>query len=863
MIIEIKRISHQNFWIENFMTQKILIENEVVTLKEALKVISDYSFEYSTELDMNVVLKAAKALSTAQKCKYSDLIIHTFRIFFNIFSSCRKLSIDNLKNDNVPLSNTIKTSLYNIIKLTIELKTYTTRFIFNIYHFMNLIPTLKSTDHTLIKSLLSINLNLDRIKSYIDQHQDEASEFDLLHFVQKVIAQMINVVERFRCKQCYIENYYDLISLVNNKITCIKLNNTDNNSVGRSIEESIDNLKKFFHDPSYLINDIPFSVYMYDQKYMLLEDIFEIKIDTSFIIPDLIVEWKNSTKWPTLGNVLKEVKSTYSLQNIFEYQVFLIEVIKSAFYIKYMKKELITSTVDIEKSLNEFDAFINKMIPKNYPTDLYGLIKKLRNSLYNYLELSKSTSVLPLSIFSVQQLRKVLINTSWVHNENCEESNINTTIESLPMNELVSRIVKLDNFKVFIQIFEELSYESNTLSDYDIQTVSNLKPIKKSDNIPAYCKHFSFLREKLLLFQILIVGFQQACDSQEEVDDSDVKKAKLFIFEILMNLFQTYTNYEKFKKIILPLTIYFKYNDETNENLKILLQVLFLNINIIEHFELNHCDLVEYSIDVYYNKIEFVFGHFTHNFLEQERCKLDKLLWDNKNEIMKNMINTSYYHIKDERRDIHLMAVDQFIRTVDFISNNISDNPDQDVSVRVFLWDGSMESVESVYSAITRCVIDYQYLVRHQCSIIKWFVSLVVEYFLKINQIYINLKKQNKYTQAIEFENKRTKKYLTEFEEIPFSKSINIYLHNILNFFEKSFDDFMDKNTERSMLLVNIDQFTLSQPSYEENSTSLVELKNMNKIINNNILFLHNVVQNLNDNKYISTDVQFSTCIYV
>jgi len=848
------------------MTQKILIENEVVTLKEALKVITDFSIEYLTELDMNVVLKAAKALSTAQKCKYSDLIIHTFRIFFKIFSSCLKLSIDNLKNDDVPLSNTIKTSLYNIIKLTIELKTFTTRFIFNIYHLMNLIPTLKSTDHTLTKSLLSINLNLDRIKSYIDQHQYEASELDLLHFVQKVIAQMINLVERFRCKHCYIENYYDdLVSLINNKMTCEKLNDTDNDRVGRSIEESIDNLKKFFNDPSYLINDILFSVYMYDQKYMLLDDIFEIDIDTSFIIPDLIVEWKNATKWPTLDNVLKEVKSSYSLQNIFEYQVLLIEVIKSIFYIKYMKKELLTSTVDIEKSLNEFDAFINKIIPKNYPTDLYGSIKKLRNSLYNYLELSKSTSVLPFSIFSVQQLRKILINTAWVHNENCEKSNINTTIESLPMNELVSRIVKLDNFKVFIQIFEELSYESNTLSDYDIQTVSNLKPIEESDNIPAYCKHFSLLREKLLLFQILIVGFQQACDTQEEFDDSDVKRAKTFIIEILMHLFQTYTNDEKLKKIILPLTIYFKYNDETNENLKILLQVLFLNINIIEHFELNHCDVVEYSIDVYYNKIKLVFGHFTHVFLEQERCKLDKLFWESKNEIIKNMIkpNTNYYHIKDERRDIHLMAVDQFIRTVDFISNSISDNPDQDVSDRVFLWDGSMESIESVYSAITRCVIDYQYLVRHQCSIIKWFVSLVVKYFFEINQIYINLIKQNIYTPAIEFENKKTKKYLTEFEEIPFSKSINIYPNYILNFFEKPFDDFMNKNTERSMLVGNIDRLTLSQPSYEENPISLEELKNMNKIINNNILFLQNVVQNLNDTKYISTDMQFSTCIYV
>lgn len=64
------------------------------------------------------------------------------------------------------------------------------------------------------------------------------------------------------------------------------------------------------------------------------------------------------------------------------------------------------------------------------------------------------------------------------------------------MNELVSSIVKLEYFKVFIQIFEELYYESNTLIDYDIQTVSNLKPIEKSDNIPAAYANIFHCSEK-------------------------------------------------------------------------------------------------------------------------------------------------------------------------------------------------------------------------------------------------------------------------------------------------------------------------------------------------------------------------------
>lgn len=92
-----------------------------------------------------------------------------------------------------------------------------------------------------------------------------------------------------------------------------------------------------------------------------------------------------------------------------------------------------------------------------------------------------------------------------------------------------------------------------------------------------------------------------------------------------------------------------------------------------------------------------------------------------------------------------------------------------------------------------------------------------------------------------------------------------MYLHNILNSFDKAFYGFLNENTEKSMLVVNIDRSTLSQPSYEKNinHTSLEELKGMNDIINNNIHFLRNFVQNLKDIEYMSTDVQFSSCVYV
>lgn len=47
----------------------------------------------------------------------------------------------------------------------------------------------------------------------------------------------------------------------------------------------------------------------------------------------------------------------------------------------------------------------------------------------------------------------------------------------------------------------------------------------------------------------------------------------------------------------------------------------------------------------------------------------------------------------------------------------------------------------------------------------------------------------------------------------------------------------MNESIQKSMLFVDIDRFTLRQPSYEEN-INLISLGELNKIINNNIFFL-------------------------
>lgn len=879
LILRIRNIYKHEFWIQNFIHEKILIENEIIITADTLKEIYDTDI---FKLKINVVLRASKFLYTAQKCKYSNLVIDALRVFFKIISSCQKLPVDNLNNNDEQLS--IKISSFNeIIGRFVELKMYISKFIFNIYHLMNLSPTLKYTDHTLIKSLLSINLYLENLEINSNQYKQGDDENESID-VKKVIAQMINLVERFRCKHCYIENYYNDLKLFDNKIICVKVDDTNYASL---IDSTFKNLKTFHEDTS-LYTILPkyklFSQDLYNQKYILLENIFEISIDKSFIIPDLIVEWKNATQRQTLRNVFNEVKSTYNLQNIFEYQVLLIEVIKSVFYIKYMNPKLVTSKDDIKKLLNEFDEFINRMIPKNYPTNMYYLIMQFRNSLYKLI-LTKTESTSVLSIFSLQQLRKVFIGTTYVLSENCKTSQINTTIENLPISKLILEIIELKNFFIFFTIFEELSYESDTLSNYNLLTVNYLEAIENNDNLTnaIICKHFSLLREKLLLFQMLIIGFQYDSTVQRKNYHEYLISAKKIIFKNLMHLFQTYIDHDKIKKIIVPLTIHFKYKQKKKDNLKILLQVLYLYINIIEYFELNNCSSTTYSIDVYYNKVNDVLKSSNSQILEQERGiinELSKLFWDNKQMILDDyMIESSetFSDMDQKRRDLSSMVVDQFILKVES-SSYCSIESGHDVSEQLFFWKGPLKSDETISAITIAGVIDYQSLVRYQCSIVKCFISQVVENVFKIIEKYYIISKHRDSSKWMDKYINETKYYLTEFEKIPFSKSVSIYLHNIFHFFEVLLNDFpgnddlMETPIEMSIFFKNNDQIKLSQSSnikhtYSQSSNTEVlqieenELINLNTTINNNINLLKSIVKKLNDSIYSSEDVQFSTCI--
>lgn len=843
LITRIKRIINEPIWKDNIIKQEIIVKNEVVIVKKALEVIIENSDCIEQPIPFDALINATSALYTALKCKYSNLIVDLFRVYFEVVSLCRMF--ENTPK-NYKLSNKIKACINIIFKSTVELKKYIVKFIYNLYNLMSLTPILKFTDQTLIKSLLSINLFLCNLQIYYADHQNGGDMNSTFHEIDMkiIIAQIINLIERFRCKNCLIDDYYGLNILTKNKIKDLILDINNEKSLDYYIGNMLKKFDIYYDDPTlYIFAEITtvFYVEMYDPKNMLLKHIFDYPF-----FKTLIVRWKNCHCELELIKVYEEVAKSSDLQAIFDFQVLLIEVIRNIFHIKFINENFIST----KESLEALKMFINQIVPKNYPTSLYDSIKQLQILLLDHLQPEKSPAALTVS--SKKLLRNLSIITTL--KDDFKTNDIEDSVKKLPMKDFIHKIVSCREYKIFADIFKELSFESNILGDYDLNRIHYTgKTTEQYDNQKP-CKDLSLLRKNLLLFQMLMRGFQQVHDdSSNDFDIEIVRKAKSYIFDNLMHLYRTYMDQDEIRRIVLPLLIRFKYTLKKIDDYKMLPQVSIFYTNVIEKFELTNCLVYvqEYNLDIYYEEVK---QYQTRNLLMHEsqiRISLYKSLWNDRKRIMNDLkLNTSEYHMKDEKRDVYSMIVNQFIPIVDtnYVHTGLSDPI-------LFPWNGFMTYDETINSAISQGIFDYQDLVRHQCFVMRWIISNILEIFLNF---IINL------TSLIEIlEN--MKSHFIKFKYLPFPKSVKLHLRDIFHDFDSIFQDPSRKDIDKYKSNIT-EQLKLIRPSFDNYTThslkEQINIKFIDFILLNHVHFFKIFLKSINRSRII-LDLSFSTCIHV
>lgn len=849
MIHRVRNISKEKLWADNILTQKIIVDNKDVEAKDALKDIND-EFLFEKKLNnaqlLGMLAEASKALYTAQKCKYSNLVQNVLVTFFESILSCQNLLKSNLDDINKS-PNEIQSYINQVIESTILLKKYIVKFIFNTRNMMKLAPILKSSDHNLLKSLKFINLCLYHIRIYVNKNGSEylssiSSKIDL----KRMFAQMIKVIENFRIKNCQVVDYFEA-----NVYKKIQVNNViqfqQNVDFRLLLNDMLISLQIYFKDTAlfnnYLEKGLIFNEEMYDPKFMLLERI--LNMSNYSIIPTLLVRWKNDKDWTTLNNVYNNVSETFNLQTIYDYQVFLVEIIKNLFFVKFLNK----NTNDIQDLLYAFEEFTNKMLPKNYSTDSYGTIKKVLNSLHDDLRSTSTESTPTLSKRSIELLQKVSIVLT-LPDDTTQGYSINGIVDKLSMKNLVSEIINDQSFNIFIETFEELSYESYTLDNYNIYQVNGTDRNQPTIDEMA-CKNLSTFRKNLLSFHLLTHKFERVVVGFNDTDDSHVENAKMFIFDHVMHLFRSYQDHNKIRQIVLPIIIRFTYTFKNKND--DMLQFLFLHLNLIENVELTNCLSPEYSMDWYHNEIsQLPEGQILNQVLRYQQDRNDLLLkkiWTNREKITATIeLNTSNYRLAERLRDI----LSKVINDANFISVS------NDITLTHTLRDDSVERIELVSPKLSNSLIDYQYLVEIQCFVIKQIIKEIAESFLRCIQIYDTAKDKN---DLIDTKNQITHNYFTQFYELPFLKSLKVHLHDIFHLFDLLFRNLDAENRENNKSDI-IKQLELLQPSFYDGLLKDQDILSLHNLIDKYMSFLKSILKPINNSKLIS-NIPFSTCICV
>ncbi|CAI6367386.1 unnamed protein product [Macrosiphum euphorbiae] len=668
--------------------------------------------------------------------------------------------------------------------------------IIDLMQFKKIHPNLRYTDDTLLKSLISINLFLYHTITYVTKYKpDEFSKekgdkkYDKSDTNSEInikigLAQMINLVERYSSKHCYIQNAYKFYEHLDRNIKDLVSNNINvyeevyNFLINTTINHNLINFYKYvsinYEDDITISIPIEEKYNIYDLNYLLFKDIlFSINGKYSFF-PTLQVKWQDFDDWDQLINIYNKVKNTDDIKIIFDYQILLIEVIKYIYYIKFINIHIKNyngnNSEEVKLLLREFDKFIDKIIPNNYPTNVYSPIIRVRNSIYYDVHQGKHNNGKVFSDSTVIQLVETPVIKSWG-----ESSDIVEKLDNVEMSEFIEDITKLQFFAHFIQIFELFSNESYTLGDYYLNHGSSIKKTEYTSNGIVCNKSFEQLRYNFVSFQEwLDIILQINVDLVLNV----IKPSDLLIIESMHKnilwFYKTFLYNDRLNRMLFPLVINFAKLENDNVTIYVyifnLRQNMILALNLLEHYELNNCLLLKFNREI----VSEVKGAHINRGKESQPFYSFSLI-GYKNELSKNLSERIKTHqVNENQKAVYSTSVKEFIPETKPICSTIAKVYGNDDIIKYVIWDGFKTSINEVYNNISmksNTMVDYQQLVRFQMFEIKWIITRVFE------QLFVIILKMNEIGFHNDDHNLKTiLNRIRLFENLPFPELIRSYI---------------------------------------------------------------------------------------
>lgn len=721
--------------------------------------------------------KNPEVMYTATNCKYADIVSDMFQLFFEYISYCLYM-FDNADFDNDNGYPKLSVFLPHCFDKTITnfytIKQDIVKIIHVLFKISDENPALKTSDPGLLKTLLSINLFLYYVakeKPFIvyDEKKEEIfykitkkikivnlkKSVPTIRNLPKIIYQIINLVEQYRFKNCFVRHPYTYkLEKRNHLLTEVKRNYC---SVGVFLELFLTKLRSLI-----IFSKLDYLNYynMYNPDSVSFKSLLRVK---DFFIGNANVEWNE--KKIKLRDAYSHVKQSYDIVEVFKFQNTLLKVIANIFYRKlsYLLNDPQKDMSEFRDFLDALNTFVEKIIPNNCLSDVCQPIISVKHLLASAIAKGEDKLHEEKSALLKNKLKNLMANDNIIWTSN-EDQSIN---EKLSVTSLVNGIRNNGQFKYFSQVIKILSYESYTNIDYyivhEVHRYFQWSDYNPNDFIKLNQDVRIELRYNLFLFRMVLANkygnIETTYDKPEEmeikfslnfdlekyseshskrssylsaisslssssstvsssspllssVDDDADSIVFAYIFSYIIGLQEQYADDRKITRALLPLLIQLRYIFNVSRkigklDLVRLDHTCLLVINTIEGYELKNIVWPHYSSIIY----DTIMSEESRVMLPDKKPDFQAI------ETKLKEVAESYGILSNT--DVSSTLTDIYDRYVYGMTSKKYDNKLH------YYWNGRKQIGNDILREVQRGVIDANDLIRYQWFAYKYFVAKV------------------------------------------------------------------------------------------------------------------------------------------
>lgn len=706
--------------------REILENGKIVSIKNILN--NDTINDTNTAL---LISNYSNTVYTTLKCKYADVIVDLLQTFFEFYEYGRKV----LKIDNTPhvinLLASVTENFYNI-------KSPIAKIIDNLFSYFDEYPELRTSDPSLLMSLLTIqfflyNRKKDPLIIYNNdimppkmKKDDINKTLENLKIRNASIVQMIGLVEKFRHKRCVVYNPYKKTEEIRQQ--CMSNEMINEKIFKKILNPTLDLINSLINNGSDNYKNINNEIY--DPENLFFENIITERFE---YIKNIKVLWDN--KELDLQSVYEIVRCNYNIKNVLKFQSIVVNLIADIFnqqicnLLTFLPNDIKIRLV----LLNTVQLFIDQINQNNILMNVSNIlivpVLSLKEAFRKY-DKSNNLNILK-PIIKLFELG-IHTNSLFKKIQNIFEDN-----ESLVMLPLY--IILDKQFIQFCQIFNLLSYHLHTESiihiieefnylDNDNDQNDEDKIFINDINNFQYCLFtFRISLEKETFhkthtdatdncsIKLTIPALSSSSSSKGNLDVEypemvrDIHCSELdgygrnfgYIITIVVKLLNVMDDYPYIRNILIPLLIRFRYTDEylcqTNKyELVALHQNIFLAITLIENYVIKM-----YTLSLYKYSSEIFTEYFTNDTQEFDV------------NLLKSVENTNFR----ETLVFIIRLYNENMPSSFFLENDKQIKMD---------WNGSKQFGYEVLRNISTMVIDSGDIINFQLFAAKWLLANIL-----------------------------------------------------------------------------------------------------------------------------------------